>query len=515
MTSREPTRPAARMTNQITSRMTSLLRARADTHAAGRVSRPDLAAAATAFALVVAASVTGAVLYLNGHPVQASAAPLFAHWRPHAGLGTPAAVVIAVLVWWRGPALAARLSWRRLTLAAYGVAVVWSLTLALVDGWSRGVAGRLATRPEYLHEVGGVTDIPGMLREFTSRILAGNADSWTTHVSGHPPGALLTFVALDRIGLSGGGWAGMVCIAVGALAAIAVPHTVRLLGADDAARAAVPFAVLFPGAVWAGVSADGLFAGVTATGVALLAHALTRGARTSALAGGVLLGFGCYLSYGLVLLIVVVAGVLIAAGWRWGPLAWAAAGAAAVVVIFTAYGFWWLDGYHLVIERYYQGIASIRPYGYWVWANLAALAVSAGPVAAVILRRSVPAAINVTGPGPRPVSAHSRGGTRVATSLRQMNWRPAGRAPAGSDFTRWRLSGADQVSWLLPVCAAVAILAADLSGYSKAEVERIWLPFAWWLTAGAALVPADQRRFWLAAQALTALAVNHLLLTTW
>ena len=38
---------------------------------------------------------------------------------------------------------------------------------------------------------------------------------------------------------------------------------------------------------------------------------------------------------------------------------------------------------------------------------------------------------------------------------------------------------------LLPGAALLAILAADLSGYSKAEVERIWLPFAVWLLAGA------------------------------
>ncbi|PSL54146.1 hypothetical protein B0I31_107201 [Saccharothrix carnea] len=57
----------------------------------------------------------------------------------------------------------------------------------------------------------------------------------------------------------------------------------------------------------------------------------------------------------------------------------------------------------------------------------------------------------------------------------------------------------------------MAILAADLSGLSKAEVERIWLPFTVWLVV---LVP-DRRRTWPAAQAVTALAVNHLLLTNW
>ena len=50
---------------------------------------------------------------------------------------------------------------------------------------------------------------------------------------------------------------------------------ISALGHRDLARAAIPFLVLFPGAVWVGVSADGLFTGVTATGVALLALGAT------------------------------------------------------------------------------------------------------------------------------------------------------------------------------------------------------------------------------------------------
>ena len=63
--------------------------------------------------------------------------------------------------------------------------------------------------------------------------------------------------------------------------------------------------------------------------------------------------------------------------------------------------------------------------------------------------------------------------------------------------------------------AAAAIVAADLSGLSKAEVERIWLPFAVWLPAAAVLLPESDRRGWLCVQAGTALVVNHLVLTAW
>jgi hypothetical protein len=68
---------------------------------------------------------------------------------------------------------------------------------------------------------------------------------------------------------------------------------------------------------------------------------------------------------------------------------------------------------------------------------------------------------------------------------------------------------------VLGLAALAAILFADLSGLSKAETERIWLPFGVWLLPLTALLPRPGRRWWLAAQAATALAVNHLLLTGW
>lgn len=476
--------------------------------------RADRITTAVAAVLLAGSIVTGLVLNLTGTPVQAATAPLYAFWSPHLGLGTPVALAVAAAVVLHGPRLAVTLPWRRLLAASYAFTALWTLSLAMIDGWRRGLAVRLTEQAEYLTEVPGVTDIPAMLREFTGRILDYQPDSWTTHVSGHPPGALLVFVWLDRAGLGGGGAAALACVLIGALAAVAVPVTLRALGQEAAARTAVPFLALLPGAVWVGASADGLFVGLTSTGVALLALALTTDRRIWALlhgfTAGALLAFGCYLSYGLVLLApIAFAAVATAAaarradsraeaapraaaaahaavalrlrpvpqaaaqpgGWLRGhapALAAAAVGGALVVAAFTVAGFWWLDGYHLVVQRYYQGIASERAFGYWVWANLAALLLSAGPAAAVILRRVVVAL-------PRDRAAYA----------------------------------------LLPAAAALSIAIADLSGLSKAEVERIWLPFAVWLPAGAALLPAASRRGWLIAGAATALLVNHLVLTVW
>ncbi|NEA28064.1 hypothetical protein G3I70_37030, partial [Actinomadura bangladeshensis] len=46
------------------------------------------------------------------------------------------------------------------------------------------------------------------------------------------------------------------------------------------------------------------------------------------------------------------------------------------------------------------------------------------------------------------------------------------------------------------------------------EVERIWVPFAAWAVAAAAL-HRPPARGWLAAQAATALAVQALVLSPW
>ena len=447
--------------------------------------RADLLAVAAAVVLVAAATVAG--LYFNrpnsGVVIFVSAPPLFADWLPHVGPGSLFAVLVAVAVVLHGPVLAARLPWRRALAAGYLASLAWIFSLAMVDGWSRGFAGHLTIPQEYLHEVPGITDIPRMLREFSSRILDFQPNSWTTHVSGHPPGATLVFVWLDRLGLHGGAWAATAVVLAGSLVAVAVPATVALLGRPEAARAVLPFAVLTPGAVWIGVSADGLFAGVTATGLALLAlsaKGFTDGRRyavPAGLAAGVLLGFGIFLSYGLVLLgllAVTVAFLGRQFGREWRAAALAIGAALAVVGLFAWAGFWWLDGYHLVVERYYQGVALVRPYSYFVWADLAAVAVALGPAVVAAVRRGL----------------------------------------AGTFLPPRRTVFADPVL-LLGVAALLTIVFADLSGLSKAETERIWLPFGVWLLPMTALLPRPGRRWWLAAQAATALAVNHLLLTGW
>ena len=68
---------------------------------------------------------------------------------------------------------------------------------------------------------------------------------------------------------------------------------------------------------------------------------------------------------------------------------------------------------------------------------------------------------------------------------------------------------------LVVIGALLAVACADLSMLSKAETERICLPFTVWLTAAAALLPPRSHRWWLALKIVGALAINHLILTNW
>lgn len=403
------------------------------------------------------------------------AAPIFGQRDVHGGWGSIAAVALGVAAVVYGPRLAQRLTWRALTWLTWATSCGWAFALAMIDGWGRGFTGRLTTRPEYLHQVPAITDIPETLRTFTGRILDFAPDSWVTHVSGHPPGALLTFVWLDRLGLGGGAWAGLVCLLVGSSAAAAVIVTVRAAADESAARRAAPFVAMAPTAIWIAVSADGYFAGVAAWAVALLAlavRATPRRAVVAATGAGLLLGWAVYLSYGLVLLVLPVAAVLVcAANWRAAlrAAAPAALAALAVAAAFTVAGFCWFDGYTLVQQRYWQGVARIRPFAYWVWGNLASVVCAVGLGSVAGLARVID----------------------VAAIRRRCGLH------------------------LLILAALAAIVWADLSMLSKAETERIWLPFTVWLTAAPALSPPASHRLFLALNIVGALLINHLILTNW
>jgi hypothetical protein len=447
-------------------------------------------AAGCGLLLFAAAAAIGAYIQRGSYALRSPWPPLEAWWGPHAGPGTPAALAVAAAVVGYGPGLAARLPLRALPWAAWAAAMAWTWSLALVDGWQRGIAGRLTDSGEYLRGVPRFEDggVGATLRDFTRHILLHSPDHWGTHIAGHPAGAVLTFVGLDRIGLGGGVWGAVFCITTGSSVAAAAVVTLRRLTGEERARRAAPFLALAPGAVWTGVSADGYFAGVAAWSLALLALAATRPGRAvaalAALGSGLLLGGAAYLSYGLVLLVLPALAVLVCTRTL-RPAPYVLLGAAAVVAAFTAAGFDWWQAYGLLRTRYVEGYGGVRPYAYWFWGDLATVVAAAGVASVAGLRRTLAAA-----PG----------------ALRRP-WRRGSRWEAGDVRAT--------AAVLLPCALLLAMLAADLSGMSKAETERIWLPFTLWLPATAALLPRRDHRGWLAAQALTALLINHLLLTGW
>ncbi|WP_372346320.1 hypothetical protein [Streptomyces sp. KL116D] len=443
--------------------------------------RRDVCAASAGAVLVVAAVLVGRHVEDTAHTLHVGWPPLYADWLPHAGPGTPAALVVAAAVVAYGPALAARLRWRTLLAASWATATAWILSLALIDGWHRGIARRLTTKYEYLRVIDRFQDIPATVRDYTHHILIDSPDHWPAHTAGHPPAAPLTFVLLDRAGLGGGGWAGTWCVVTGASACVAVLIAVRALASEELARRAAPFLVLAPAAVWMGASADAYFAAVAAWAVALLALAVTGRSPWWAAGAGLLFGLTCYLSYGLTLFAVIAGAVLLIGHRRVRErpvrLALPLLGGLLVVpAVFTLLGFNWWEAYRLLVTRYYQGAGGIRPYWYWVWANLACTVLIAGPATVAGLRRAGAALL-------------PRAGLRA------------------------RLAEPEVRLAVLALAALLALLLADLSGMSKAETERIWLPFALWLLAAGAFLPRP--RGWLAAQAVVALAVNHLLLTGW
>ncbi len=393
------------------------------------------------------------------------------------GIPTLRVVLVGVLAWLLLPRLAATARWPVLLVASYAVGLVWLLALAYVDG-AEGISRVEDMSGEYLATARTVDDVPGLIDGYVGGITYGEPDSWPVHVAGHPPGALLFFVALVRLGVTTSFGVGLVVTAVAAAAVPGVLTALRALDAEGLARRVLPFLVLTPAAVLMAVSADAVFMTLTAWGLALLALAATSSTRGRmigwAVPAGVVLGLSVFVSYGLPLMGLVALGVL-AAARSWRPLPWAVGGALVVVAVFGAFGFYWWEAYPAVHDRYFAGLGGQRPQSYWVWGNLGALLVSAGPVL----------------------------GAGLACAL------PGLRATVRGAVTPRR------TAVLLSLSAAAAVIAADLSGMSKSEVERIWLPWVPWLLVSTALLPELWRRPALAVQVTTAILLQQLVFTQW
>ena len=385
------------------------------------------------------------------------APPLFGRFELSLSPRVILPLATAALVIGFGGRVVQRLAWRPLLVAAAVAAVTWAMALALMG--PTGLAEPLERHTDYLANVPLVGDVGEFLQGY-----AGGLERYTVHVEGHPPGALLVLVGLDRIGLGGAGPAAGLILLAAASMVPAVLLSIREVAGEKHARRAAPFLVLTPAAVWVATSMDALFMAAGAWGICLMAVAMKRtGGRSdaAALGSGAIFGVGLFMSYGLVPLGLVVIALAVAHR-RIRPLVLGLCTLLFVAGIFAAAGFWWFDGLGATMERYETGVASQRPYSYFVIANLAALSVALGPA--------------------------------VLAGLARLKHRGL---------------------WILCGGALAAVAVADLSGLSKGEVERIWLPFTPWLTLAAASLPVAVVRSMLGVQGALALAIQIGVRTPW
>lgn len=369
--------------------------------------------------------------------------------------------VVIVLAW---PLVAPRLGWPTLLLTSWLLTAGWAVLLSASEGTRR--LWSPITRPhEYVAALPAVGNHPlGWLSGFTE-----NFGQHPLHVRGHPPLFVLTLWAWDQLGPTREPWAATLVIAVGASITAAVAICVRELACEQTARAALPFLVLAPTAVTVATSADAFFGGVGAWGVALLTLGVARRSLPAAFIAGVLLGALPFLSYGLlpfgavplvVVLLVHRGNARLVPGRAVATAMAVLVGLAVVPMLMTAGGFWWPDGVAATHRAWVAGRGDERPYAYSFVADLALLAVLVGPATAV-----------------------------AATRTR--------RGPAAA----------------LATAAGVGVLLLAVSGVTRLEVERIWLPFAPWLLVLCSALRGDRR--WLALNATTAVAWQALVYDVW
>lgn len=413
--------------------------------------------------LVVSA---GVALQAAGVELGTAVAPFVMAHNPQATLyALPAAALLAIAV-----AVAPRLVIAPRSPATFAAGVfVLALGLGLAvaaarrgpEAWSQvfdlGPGGSFEAKNEYLP---GLPALEYGAWFFLDRF-AEMVPSMPVNVGGHPPGLMLV---IHVLGIDTPGALAALCIGAAASCAPLAHRLARVLGAPEpTARVAGLLTAMSPVVLLFGTtSADAVYA---AAGL-LAAILLVTPRRWSRVIGcGVFalatLGTWALLAIGAWSALVVWqredrrAALVLAAGCGFGVVALNA-------TLALTHGY---DGIGTLLATeglYRNSVASIRPYGFWVLGSPVAWGIMLGlPVAAAAL---------------------------VAVTRRQ---------PAA-------------------VALAVVILIASVMGFTKAETERIWLPFAPLACVAAAFVlPRSRLRGSLALLALHALAVELIFDTVW
>jgi hypothetical protein len=428
-----------------------------------RVERRALGLAAIVAVLVVAA---GVALQAAGVELGTAVAPFVMAFNPEATpWAVPAAVLLAAFVA-VGPLL---LDAPRSVAAYAAILFLVALGLGLViaaarrgpDGWSHvfelGPGGSFEAKNEYLP---GLPALDHGVWFFLDRF-AEMVPSMPVNVGGHPPGLMLV-IHVFRLDTAGE----LAALSIGAAAACAPLGYLlarRLLAHERRARAAGLLIVGSPVVLLFGTtSADAIYAAaglIAANGLV----ARRRAARALGVVAFALATLGTWA------LLAIGAWAAIVA-WRregLGPairlaVACGLAVAAVNAMLALAYGYDPIGTLRATEGLYRNSVASVRPYWFWALGSPVAWALMLGaPIAGAAL------------------VAAARG-------------RPEAVA-----------------------LAAVLAIAAVL-GFTKAETERIWLPFApLACVAAAAVLPIPRLRVVLGVLAAQALAVELIFDTVW
>ncbi len=376
--------------------------------------------------------------------IKLGAAPFVGKWDLRISSSIIPVLLFAVAAVWLFPRMLGVLSDVWSIVVSAGIAAGFAFGLAAADGLS-AVLSPVVDPNEYLANLELLPKVGDLL------LLHSNYDflvDRTVHMKGHPPGFVLILKGLAAIGLGAPWTVGALSFLGIALIVSAVAVTVRAVSNGSTMRLVLPFLALTPFCVWLGTSADAFFSGVAAWGIAFLTLAVRNGGARSrlllGLAGGLCLTGALFLTYGAATILVLVAiSVLTGMRKRFVPTFQVATAAFVPAVVITGvfyhFGFWWLDGLRLTNKFYWNGSAYFRTWTYFLLANVAVLLMAIGP--AVI---------------------------------------------AGIASLR------DRKLWPVVGGALVCITNAEVSQYSKGEVERIWLLFMPWLVPAVAALAQSQ-----------------------
>jgi hypothetical protein len=433
---------------------------------ARRAARP--AAALVPRIVIFSAAATAAIglsIRASGGRLGTALPPFIVSWAPRAE--APALVAVCVMSGGviLGP-LAARRVRSPLAFAACLLALALALGLALnfarggVHGWyasfDTGPGGSFEAKWEYLPGLPALSYGPHFFLDRFAELVP----ALPVNVAGHPPGLLLT---LHYLGIDGAAAMAALCIGAGALTAPLAYDLGRTLGDDERGRVAGLLTASAPSLLLFGVtSADYLYATLGLAAACLL----VRPARPARAAGAVLVAVAAFFSW---LLLAMAAWAALVVLQREGPRRAALlAGACALAVLalnasvaaFTGYDP--VGALHSTEAVYRNSLARVRPYAFWAFGSPTAWLVMLGLPTAWLALRS--------------------------------------------------LGRRDQVALAL----GAVILAAAVLGFTKAETERIWLPFVP-LACVAAAASIDLRRLrpLLLALAAQALAIELLFRTIW